>query len=41
MDTWGPGERISLEDNALLIKPFTLEGVEETIKELKSNSARG
>jgi hypothetical protein len=38
---WEDLQKVSVEDNMWLTKPFTLEEIEGVIKEMKTNTAPG
>jgi mannosylglycoprotein endo-beta-mannosidase len=40
-DIWEGPRRVSREDNEMLLQPFSEQEIEDTIKELKSNTAPG
>ena len=41
LELWSDEQQIQQADNELLIRPFTLEEIDITIKEMKNNTAPG
>jgi hypothetical protein len=41
VDLWEEERRVSIEDNNMLLMPFSEQEIEDTIKDLKTNSASG